>query len=223
MNVRAAVLFFIIIVIAAPLCAQEPPEQLDAIQNYNAGRDLEYRNRREEADRYYNEAIRLSNEELTRNPSNMEAFVTLTWTLQRQRKYSEVISWGERALRISAADYRIVEIMGEAYFYLDRYADSLRSMQRYTNALPHGSRASVAYFFIGEIFRLQQQYRHADIAYTTAVRLEPNSALWWYRLGSVREAAGDPAPAGEAYARALKLNPSYQEAAEGLARVQNSG
>ncbi|MDR0623029.1 MAG: tetratricopeptide repeat protein [Treponema sp.] len=93
-------------------------------------------------------------------------------------------------------------------------------MQRYANALPQGERISVAYFFIGEIFRLRQQYRHADIAYTTAVRLEPGLALWWYRLATVRESAGDKSPAIEAYERALRLDPNYQEAGAGLARVR---
>jgi cytochrome c-type biogenesis protein CcmH/NrfG len=77
---------------------------------------------------------------------------------------------------------------------------------------------SVAYFFIGEIFRVQQKFRSADIAYTTAVRLEPGLALWWYRLGSVRESVGDYTPAIEAYERALRINPNYREATDGLAR-----
>jgi cytochrome c-type biogenesis protein CcmH/NrfG len=93
-------------------------------------------------------------------------------------------------------------------------------MQRYANALPRGERISVAYFFIGEIFRLRQQYLHADIAYTTAVRFEPGLALWWYRLATVRESAGDTSSAVEAYERALRLNPGYQEASAGLARLQ---
>jgi cytochrome c-type biogenesis protein CcmH/NrfG len=78
----------------------------------------------------------------------------------------------------------------------------------------------VAYFFIGEIYRLGKKYRLADISYTTALRLDPGAALWWYRLGTVRESAGDAAPAAEAYRQALRLNPGYREATEGLTRVQ---
>jgi tetratricopeptide (TPR) repeat protein len=193
--------------------------RLDALQNYRTGRDLENRNRAEEAERYYAEAIRICTDEIARNASNMDSYTVLTWTLQRQRKYREVISWGERALRVQS-DYRITETMGEAYFYLDNYTESLRFMQRYVNALPQGDRASVAYFFIGEIYRIQNKFRMADIAYTTAVRLEPGSALWWYRLGSVRESAGDAVPAAEAYERALRLNTNYREAREGLSRVR---
>jgi tetratricopeptide (TPR) repeat protein len=193
---------------------------VDALQNYRAGRDLESRGRLEDARGYYNEAVRICNDELARNTANMDSYTVLTWTLQRLGRYTEVIRWGERALGVNANDYRIIETMGEAYFYLDNYAESLRFMQRYANALPQGERASVAYFFIGEIYRLQQRYRHADIAYTTAVRLEPGSALWWYRLGSVREALGDAAPAVEAYERALRLDPGYREASTALARLR---
>jgi tetratricopeptide (TPR) repeat protein len=192
----------------------------DALQNYRLGRDLESRNRLDEAQIYYNEAVRICNVELAANPSNMDSYTVLTWTLQRQKKYTDVISWGERGLRVNANDYRIVETMGEAYFYLDNFTQSLRFMQRYVNSMPQGERTSVAYFFIGEIYRLQRRFRHADIAYTTALRLDPGSALWWYRLGSVRESAGDAVPAAEAYERALRINPNYREAGEGLARVR---
>ena len=190
----------------------------DALRSYRIGRDLEARDRAEEANRYYNEAIRICLDEINQNATNMDSYTVLTWTLQRQRRYAEVINWGERGLRINGSDYRIIETMGEAYFYLNRFDDSLRSMERYVNSMPQGERASVAYFFIGEIFRLQRKFFKADIAYTTACRLEPGSALWWYRLGSVRESVGDLSPAIEAYQRALRLNPDYREAREGLER-----
>jgi cytochrome c-type biogenesis protein CcmH/NrfG len=101
---------------------------------------------------------------------------------------------------------------------MDDYTASQRFMQRYINGNPQGERVSVAYFFLGEIFRLEGKFRHADMAYTTAVLLEPSLSLWWYRLGSVREAAGDYRPAAEAYEQAVRINPNYREAVDGLAR-----
>jgi tetratricopeptide (TPR) repeat protein len=193
---------------------------LSAIQNYRLGRDLEARNRLTEAEAYYNEAVRICQSEVSRNAATGETYAVITWALQRQRKYADVIIWGERGLRLFSDEYRIVETMGEAYFYLGDYDRSLNFMQRYANAFPQGERSSVAYFFIGEIYRLRQQYRHADIAYTTAVRLEPGMALWWYRLATVRESLGDTAPAVEAYERALRINPDYPEASAGLARAR---
>ena len=190
----------------------------DAIWNYRTGRDMESRSRMSEAEYYYNEAIRIATDEISRNIASRDSYTALTWTLQRQRRYQDVIIWGERGLRLYADEYRIVETMGEAYFYLNDLDESLRFMQRYTNSVPQGERTSVAYFFIGEIYRFKRQYRHADIAYTTAVRLDPYNALWWYRLGTVREAMGDFSQAVNAYERALSLNPEYQEAENGLER-----
>ena len=194
----------------------------DPLWNYRTGRDMESRNRMFEADYFYSQAIRICNDEISRNTANRDTYAALTWTLQRQRKYQDVITWGERGLRLYADEYRIVETMGEAYFYLDEYDESLRSMQRYANAVPQGERTSVAYFFIAEVFRLRRQFRHSDIAYSTAVKLQPGIALWWYRLGTVREAAGEFSQAVEAYEQALKLNQNYREASEGLERSRRN-
>jgi tetratricopeptide (TPR) repeat protein len=216
---RFYTLLFLLTRFAFPLFPQEAPP-LTAMQHYRTGRDIEAAGRMEEADLHYNEAIRLCREEISRNTATGDTYVVISWALVRQRKYQEALTWAEEGLGLYAADYRIVETMGEAYFYLNDYNRSLASMQRYVNAIPQGERTSVAYFFIGEIFRISGKYRHADIAYTTAVRLEPGLALWWYRLASVRESAGDYRPAVEAYRQALRINPAYTEAGAGLARVQ---
>lgn len=192
----------------------------DAMQSYRTGREMESRNRMAEAETHYNEAIRICTDEVSRNAATRETYTVITWALQRQGKYTDVITWGDRGLRAYPNEFRIVETMGEAFFYLGNYNRSLSSMQRYTNALPQGERVSVAYFFIGEIYRLTQKYRHADIAYTTAVRHDPGHPLWWYRLATVREQAGDKSPSAEAYRQAVKLNPNYREALEGLERVR---
>ena len=192
----------------------------DVIGIYNAGRDLESRGRTQEAETYYAQAVQACNNEINQNLANRDTYTALSWTLLRQRKYTEAVYWGERGLRIYTDEHRILEAMGEAYFYLNDYKNSLTFMQRYVNALPLGDRVSIAYFFMGEIYRLENKNRLADIAYTTAVRLQPAIALWWYRLGQVRENTGEISPASDAYDRALRLNPGYQAASEGLARVR---
>jgi tetratricopeptide (TPR) repeat protein len=206
-----------------PLYAQSSPggeAPLSAVQNYRIGRDLEAAGRMAEAEPYYNEAIRICLDEVSRNAANRDTYTAITWALQRQKNYAEVIRWGEQGLRLFADEYRIMETMGEAYFYLNDYDRSLDYMQRYTDAVPRGERSSVAYFFAAEIFRLRRQYYRADIAYTTALRLDPGVALWWYRLATVQEALEDYAAAAGSFSRALRITPNYPEASAGLARVQ---
>ena len=189
---------------------------------YNTGRNLESSGNMQEAEVYYQQAVKLCNDEISQNNAGRDTYTALTWTLLRQKKYSDVITWGERGLRQFADEYRILETMGEAFFHLDDYDSSLRNMQRYINSLPRGERVSIAYFYTGEIYRLQEKNFLADMAYSTAVRLQPGIALWWYRLGQVREQTGELQPAAEAYEQALKLSPGYQAAADGLARVRRA-
>jgi tetratricopeptide (TPR) repeat protein len=168
---------------------------------------------------YYNEAIRRCMDEISSDTATAESYVILTWTLARQARYSEVIQWGERGLRANT-DYRLIETMGEAYFYLKDYERALNFMQRYVNVVPQGSTAATAYFFVGEIYRLTQRFLHADIAYTTAVKLNPNNSSWWYRLGLSREAAGERVQAIQAYEQAIKLNPRDQQTRDALDRAR---
>ena len=220
---------FLLIALCSLLLAQETQTDqsvqsqqrtANALQSYRLGRDLEARNRFDEANYYYNEAVRTCLDELNRNNFNMDSYTILTWSLLRQRRYAEVINWGDRAMRINPGDFRIIETMGEAYFFLNDYEHSLIMMQRYTASMPRGDRASTAYFFMGEIYRNQRKYLHADIAYTTAVNLEGNIFIWWFRLGMVREAAGDYEYAIEAYEKSLSLNPNYRETIEALERTR---
>ena len=216
-------LFFLIVFFSFPLYPQSDPgtAQNLAIELFNTGRDLESQGQINEANSYYNEAIRICSDEISRNAANRDTYTALTWALQRQRNYREVIVWGERGIRLFSDEYRIMETMGEAYFYLDDYDNSLRFMQDYVNFEPRGDRVSVAYFFIAEIYRLEEKYHLADMAYSTAVRIQPRIALWWYRLGLVREYLGEKVYATDAYEQALRLNPDYQAASEGLTRLRS--
>ncbi|MDR2601137.1 MAG: tetratricopeptide repeat protein [Spirochaetaceae bacterium] len=191
----------------------------DAMSNFRTGRDLEGQGRLDEAENYYQEAVQICFNEINGKTATVDTYAALSLTLLRQEKYADVITWGEQGLKLRN-DYRIVEAMGEAYFFLGNYNSSLRCMQRYVNGLPEGERAGTAYFFIGEIYRIQKKFRYADTAYTIAVKLQPSLPLWWYRLGTVREGAGEKSAAREAYEQALKISPGYSRAAEGLERLR---
>lgn len=204
-------------ILAFSLCfAQDKP---DALKLYRNGRDLEATGRMDDAKNAYNAAIDVCKQDLVENEKNMDAYTIYGWALVRLGKYQDTVNVCQDALKITS-DYRIVETMAEAYFYLDNYKESLKNMEKYIDAAPKGERISTAYFFVGEIYRLTKQYNHAEIAYTAAVYLEPALSLWWYRLGTVREAVGEKTTAADAYQQALKLRPDYKEASDGLSRVR---
>lgn len=201
------------------LSAAFTQDKPDALKLYRNGRDLEAAGRTADAAAVYQQSIEVCKQDLVDNAKNMDAYTIYSWALVRLGKYREAVDICAEALKITN-DYRIVETMGEGYFYLRQFKDSLKQMERYADAAPRGERISTAYFFIGEIYRLNKEYNHADIAYSTAVYLEPGLSLWWYRLGTVREVVGDKTGATAAYQRALKLRPDFKEATEGLGRVR---
>uniref|UniRef100_A0A7C3I782 Tetratricopeptide repeat protein n=1 Tax=Gracilinema caldarium TaxID=215591 RepID=A0A7C3I782_9SPIR len=211
---------FIVLVLFSISVAGFAQEKPDALKSYRIGRDLEVQGRMNDANARYEEAIQICKQEIAQNATNMDSYTVLTWALLRQKKYNDVIEWAQKGLKVNPGDYRVIETMGEAYFYLNQYDLSLKNMQKYIDSAPNAERISVAYFFMGEVYRIKQKYNHADIAYTTAVRLEPNMPVWWYRLGLVREALGDYAGSLKAYERAVQLNPSYKEAVDGADRVK---
>jgi tetratricopeptide (TPR) repeat protein len=199
---RRIVAFLLAVATLAALAAQDKP---DALKLYRNGRDLDSAGRTEDAKNAYTQA--------------MDAYAIYGWSLVRLGKYKETTDVCLEALKISS-DARIQETLGEGYFYLANYRESLKYMEKYIDAAPKGERISTAYFFVGEIYRMMKEPGHAEFAYTSAVYLEPSIALWWYRLGGTRESLGDKTGATAAYQRALKLRPDYKEATDGLSRVR---
>jgi tetratricopeptide (TPR) repeat protein len=214
--------FLFLFILTPPLTAQNSgasPLSNDPVQNYRTGRELEGQGRMTDATVYYNEAIRQAQEAISGRRANIDSYAALTWALRRQNRHSDVVRYGQEGLNLRADDARIIETMGESYFFLGNYAQSLRFMERYLLALPAGDMSALAYFYIGEIYRIQSKWRHADIAYTAALKLSGGwMALWWYRLGAVRESAGEYGSAAQAYEEALKRDSAYRQAREGMER-----
>ena len=195
-------------------------QKVDALAQYNNGRKAEGAGNKQEATQLYQSAVDACYAELKEKPNNIESYVVLTWALLRMEKYPETIAECNKALKIKPNEYRIVETLGEATFYNKQYAASMPYFEQYVNAMPSSAaRYSTAYFFMGEIYRIQKKWEHADIAYSTAVRFSPRASLWWYRLGSVRESSGNKELAKAAYQQALSIRPNYPDAQAALQRL----
>mgnify|MGYP001552139850 CR=1 FL=1 len=168
----------------------------------------------------YDKAIEICLEEIEQMPRNIDSYVVLGWTYIKTGEYQKALDSALDALKVSKHEIRIIEIAGEANYYLGKNLDALDYFEQYAVLAPTGDRIELAYFFMGEIFIRLGEYNHADIAFTTAVYHFPNSARWWSRLGYAREMAEDWTYSLEAYEKALQLNSSYNEAVRGRERVK---
>lgn len=178
----------------------------DALVLHNNGRDKE--------------AIQVCEQELKENPNRIESYVVLCWSLISNKQYAEAEQRAAEGLAISPYDWRLIEASGEARFYQGKNAAAMEQFQTYVARAPESApRVGVAYYYMGEIFILQERYQHADIAFSSAVKKEPTSDKWWVRLGYAREMAGNYYEALNAYDEALILNPSSVAAAKGRENV----
>lgn len=168
----------------------------------------------------YREAIMICEQELQENPNRVESYVVMCWALVKNKQYSEAEIRATQGLEISPYDLRLIEILGEAKFYLGKNKGAMEQFQKYVASAPeNGSRIGTAYFLMGEIFIRQARFQHADIALSTAVKSEPTIDSWWVRLGYAREMAKNYTESYSAYQQALTLNASSIEASRGLSRV----
>lgn len=168
----------------------------------------------------YAEAIAVCEQELKENPNRLESYVVMCWALVRNRQYSEAEQRANEGVLLSPYDLRLIEILGEARYYLGKNNGAMEQFQRYVSSAPEsGSRVGAAYYYMGEIYIRQSRYQHADIALTAAVKKEPLLENWWIRLGYAREMAGNYHQAAEAYDEALRLNSSSVDAERGRQRV----
>lgn len=192
----------LLLVVPVVLTAQSRP---DALELYRQGR--------------FDQAVDVTMAEIRDNPSNLDAYTVLGWSLLALNRDAEALEYGLAGLQVSRFDHRIVNIVGEAHYRMGNYTDALQYMQNYAALAPTGSLIDEAYFVMGEIHIRLEEYHHADIALTTAVHLNANRAQWWARLGFAREMSGSPDHAAEAYQEALRRNPALIEAQRGLDRV----
>ncbi len=119
----------------------------------------------------YTRAIEICESELKVDPYNMDAYAVLCWALVDNGQYYEAEQRATQARKIRAYDVRIIEILGEAKYYLGKNKTAMDQFQKYVASAPEsGSRVGIAYYYMGEIFIRQARYQHADIALSSAVK-----------------------------------------------------
>ena len=200
---RAGILAILALLLCVPAFAQEKP---DALELYKTGK--------------YLEAIKVCQEELAESPKNIDSYVVLGWSQLKLRRHAEALETAETADGIAPHDPRLIQIMGEAKYYLGRIEDALASLEEYVRIRPAGDRIARVYWLMGECFISLKEYQNADIAISTALYHEESNAGWWARLGYARELANDLRLARDAFDRALRLDPNLIDAQRGKERVE---
>ncbi len=197
-------LFILILISSFSLFAQA---KRDALVLYN--------------NRSFKEAVEVCEEEIKADPTHVDSYVVMCWSLVANHEYARAEQTAYDGLKQSRYDIRLIEVLGEAKYYLGKNSEALKQFQEYISIAPDrtGSRVGTAYYYMGEIYIRQTKFQHADISLSAAVRKSPLSEFWWTRLGYAREMAGNYYEAMAAYEEALKLDPLKTDAINGKDRV----
>lgn len=193
---------WMIVTLAGIVGAQDLP---DALELYRQGQ--------------FDAAVAVTLQELDENPANLDAFTVLGWSLLSLGRFDEALEYGQRGLRVSRFDHRLVHIVGEAHFRLNNNLEALDHLETYAALAPTGTQIDEVYYAMGEVLIRLEEYHRADIALSAAVGFDDTRALWWARLGFAREMAGSEVFAQAAYEQALARNPALIEAQRGAERV----
>lgn len=158
-------------------------------------------------------------QEIAADPSNIEAYVVLGWSLVALERYADAEVYARKAYEEVRKDPRVMETLGESAYYLGKNTEAMRWFQSYITALPEGSRVASCYYYMGEIYIRTSRWGHADIAIRTALQYNSSNAKWWLRLAYARELGGEFRYSLEAYEAALRINPRLTDAQSGRERV----
>ena len=79
----------------------------------------------------YKESIAVCEQELNDNPNRVESYVVMCWSLVKNKQYAEAEQRANDGLKVSPYDLRLIEILGEAKYYLGKNQGAMEQFQKY--------------------------------------------------------------------------------------------
>ncbi|QFP41816.1 tetratricopeptide repeat protein [Borrelia miyamotoi] len=170
----------------------------------------------------FQEAIINTQEELKYKPKNLDARSILIWSLIAIGEYKRAELESIKGLEINKHDPRIIQALGEAYFFQGQYNNALKYFQKYISFGSNGARIVKVYILIADSFYKLERYNEADFAYENALRFLPNNQNILLKLAKSRLNAQNKILAKDTLIKVLTLNPNHSEAKKLLKKMEKS-
>ncbi|ASQ29299.1 hypothetical protein CDQ96_02660 [Borrelia miyamotoi] len=170
----------------------------------------------------FQEAIRNTQEELKYKPKNLDARSILIWSLIATGEYKRAELESIKGLEINKHDPRIIQALGEAYFFQGQYNNAIKYFQKYISFGSNGTRIVKVYILIADSFYKLERYNEADFAYENALRFLPNNQNILLKLAKSRLNAQNKILAKDTLIKLLTLNPNHLEAKKLLEKIEKS-
>ncbi|UPA13369.1 tetratricopeptide repeat protein [Borrelia turicatae] len=170
----------------------------------------------------FQEAILNTQNEIKYNPNNLDARVILIWSLIATGEYKRAELESIKGLEINKHDVRIIQALGEAYFFQGQYKNALKHFQKYIGLEPNGARIAKVYILTADSFYKLERYNEADFAYENALRFLPNNQNILLKLAKARFNAKNTILAKGILTKLLTLNPNHLEAKNLLKKIEKN-
>nr|WP_038363716.1 tetratricopeptide repeat protein [Borrelia persica] len=170
----------------------------------------------------FQEAIINTQNEIKHNPNNLDARVILIWSLITTGEYKKAELEAMKGLEIKKHDSRIIQALGETYFFQGQYKNALNYFQKYIALEAHGARIAKVYLLSADSFYKLERYNEADFAYENALRFLPNNQNILLKLAKARINAKNKILAKETLTKLLTLNPNHLEAKNLLQKIEKN-
>jgi len=180
------------------------------------------------AEQALNKSLALNNADFSAEP----AYSTMAEVCMGEHRFSDAISYAQKALGLGSGDLSSFAIVGDANADMGEYERAAIAYSRLDisgesaaqprNVYVRDSRTSYLKFVSGDTpgaIRLMQ----TAVAAGTEARLPPENLAWlYYELGEYEFQAGDIGAANHAYLTALNIHPGDYRALAGLGRLRGN-
>jgi len=157
----------------------------------------------------WRELLKLSQQEVKREPSSAAAWFSIGLASANLKHYNQAVHAYREAIRNQAEYGDAWHKLGVAYAYLKEYDHAIHA---YLDALRIQPENAGAWYDLGNTHYSLKQYAHAIYAYREALRIQPENPKAWYNLGITYDDLKLYGDAVEAYRETVRIQPENADA-----------
>lgn len=153
---------------------------------------------------------------LQQEPNNFEAAYQLGWTHFQKGEMDKALEFSRKAVELEPNHAGAIYNMAISYFALKQFEPASSAFKQLADQYP---RHELAWFGLGRSYMELGRIEEARTTLEHTRVINPTSSDVNFALGQAYERSGETEKAIEAYKEALRYDPKYQSAANGLERL----
>lgn len=170
----------------------------------------------------YTASIKALEEEKKLFPTRINIYIILGWNYKILKNYQEMEKVSLEGYSLSPTHINILRNLGEAYFYQNKFVESIKYLEKYLKYKNRWDDPSTyqIYYLAGYAYLKTGSLYKADVALSASNYVKPNNVQNLLALGEVNEKLSKVDVAISLYESVLKIDPVNADAKNGLLRLK---